>query len=83
MAHRASEGSRQAAGGHRLGSGLDGYVSGMANMDDIKGKAKEAAGTVTGDKDLEREGKVDRAAGSVKENVSNATDKVKEVLHKD
>src|SRR4051812_17339091 len=35
----------------------------MANMDDIKGKAKEAAGDLTDDKDLQREGKVDQAAG--------------------
>jgi uncharacterized protein YjbJ (UPF0337 family) len=55
----------------------------MANMDDIKGKVKEAAGDLTDNKDLEREGKVDQAAGSVKETVKNATDKVKDALHKD
>ena len=30
--------------------------------DDIKGRVKEAAGVLTGDEDLEREGKVDQAA---------------------
>ncbi len=55
----------------------------MANVDDAKGRVKEAAGNLTGDKDLEREGKVDQAVGSVKEAVSNGADKVKDVLHKD
>jgi uncharacterized protein YjbJ (UPF0337 family) len=52
-------------------------------IDQAKGRVKEAAGDVTGDKDLQREGKIDRAAGSVKEKVGDAADKVKEVLHKD
>jgi len=52
----------------------------MANTDDVKGRVKQAAGALTGDKDMEREGKVDRAAGSVKETVANATDKVKDVV---
>jgi uncharacterized protein YjbJ (UPF0337 family) len=59
----------------------------MANMDNIKGKAKEAAGDLTDNDRLKREGKVDQAAGSVKETAKNATDKVsektKEVLNKD
>ena len=37
----------------------------MANMDEAKGRVKEAAGDLTGDKDLKNEGKVDKAAGSV------------------
>jgi uncharacterized protein YjbJ (UPF0337 family) len=44
--------------------------------DQIKGKAKEAAGTVIGDKDLEAEGKTDRQAGEAKEKVEHAADKV-------
>lgn len=40
--------------------------------DDLKGRAKEAAGDLTGDKDLQREGKLDRAAGTVKDKVSDA-----------
>ena len=35
----------------------------MANTDETKGRLKEAAGDLTGDKDLKREGKVDRATG--------------------
>lgn len=33
----------------------------MSNADDAKGRLKEAAGDLTDDKDLRREGKVDRA----------------------
>jgi uncharacterized protein YjbJ (UPF0337 family) len=46
--------------------------------DQIKGRAKEAAGDLTDDKDLQREGKVERVGGEVKEKVSDAVDKVKE-----
>ena len=55
----------------------------MGNMDQTKGKIKEAAGNLTDDKDLEREGKVDQMAGDVKDKVGDAVDKVKDVLHKD
>ncbi len=46
--------------------------------DQIKGKAKEAAGTVTGDKDLEADGKSDRRGGEAKEKVEDALHKVEE-----
>jgi len=52
-------------------------------IDDLKGRAKEAAGDLTNDKDLEREGKVDQATDKVKDKVGAAADKVKDVLHKD
>ena len=59
----------------------------MANMDDIKGKAKEAAGDLTDNDKLKKEGKVDQAAGTIKETAKNITDKVsekaKDVLKKD
>ena len=42
-----------------------------------KDRAKEAAGDLTGDDDLKREGKVDRAGGSIKGKVGRATDKFK------
>ena len=60
-----------------------GYGKGMTNFDDIKGRAKEAAGDLTDDKDLEREGKIDQATGSVKDKVGDAADKVKDVLNRD
>ena len=56
---------------------------GDGTADKLKGHAKEATGDVTGDKDLKREGKVDRASGSVKDKVGDAGDKVKDVLRKD
>ncbi|HWC26328.1 MAG TPA: CsbD family protein [Solirubrobacteraceae bacterium] len=47
---------------------------------DLEGRTKEAAGDVTGDEELQREGKVDQAASSVKEKVSQAADKAKDAL---
>jgi uncharacterized protein YjbJ (UPF0337 family) len=52
-------------------------------IDDAKGRAKEAAGDLTGDEDLKNEGKVDRASGKVKDAVSGVADKAKDVLRKD
>jgi uncharacterized protein YjbJ (UPF0337 family) len=52
----------------------------MANMDEAKGKIKEAAGDLTDDKDLEREGKVDQASGKVKDKVGDVADKVKDAF---
>lgn len=40
--------------------------------DDLKGRAKEALGDLTDDKDLQREGKTDQAAGTVKDKVTDA-----------
>ena len=56
---------------------------GIRNKDDAKGRIKEAAGNLTGDKDLQREGKVDRAAGKAKDGLDKATEKVKDALHHD
>ena len=53
------------------------------NMDDAKGRVKEAAGDLTDDKDLQREGKVDQAAGKAKDVVGDAADKVKDAVGKD
>ena len=51
--------------------------------DKVKGNVKEAAGDLTGDKDLKREGKVDHASGSVKDKVGDAADSVKDTLKRD
>ena len=53
------------------------------NVDEAKGRVKEAAGDLTQDKDLKREGKIDRATGDVKEKVGDASDKVKEKVTSD
>ena len=55
----------------------------VRNTDDAKGRVKQAAGNLTGDKDLQREGKVDQAGGKAKDGVEKLTDKVKDLLHKD
>ncbi len=55
----------------------------VKNADDAKGRVKEAAGDLTGDKDLKREGKVDQAGGKAKEGVEKVTDKVKDALKRD
>jgi uncharacterized protein YjbJ (UPF0337 family) len=51
---------------------------GEAKFDDLKGRVKEAAGDLTDDKDLQREGKVDQAKGEVKEKVDKVSDKAKD-----
>lgn len=48
--------------------------------DQVKGHVKEAAGVVTGDRDLESEGKADRRAGEAKEKLDHAKDKIKDVI---
>ncbi|WP_298345357.1 CsbD family protein [Ferrimicrobium sp.] len=57
--------------------------------DQMKGKAKEAVGDLTGNEDLKSEGTADRQAGEVKEKVGKVEekveegiDKVKDTLHK-
>ncbi len=51
--------------------------------EDMKGRTKEAAGDLTGDKRLQREGEVDQASSTVKEKVGDAADKAKEMLRRD
>jgi uncharacterized protein YjbJ (UPF0337 family) len=55
----------------------------MANTDEAKGRIKEAAGDLTGDKDRQREGKVDQTAGKAKDKIDDAGDAVKEKLDRD
>jgi uncharacterized protein YjbJ (UPF0337 family) len=51
-------------------------------IDKVKGKIKQAAGALTGDKKLEREGKVDEAKGSVKGVVEDVKHAVKDAVKK-
>ena len=53
------------------------------HIDEAKGRTKEAAGDLTGDDKLKREGKVDRASSSVKDKIDDVTDKVKEKIRGD
>ena len=47
-----------------------------------KGKVKEAVGTLTGNKELESEGKIDRRAGEAKEKVGRVKSKVEAAIDK-
>jgi uncharacterized protein YjbJ (UPF0337 family) len=44
----------------------------VRNKDDAKGRVKEAAGSLTDNDRLKREGKVDKATGKLKEGVDRA-----------
>ena len=48
----------------------------MSTIDNAKGKAKEAAGDLTGNDRLKGEGKVDQTKGKVKDAVDRVADKV-------
>ena len=53
---------------------------GDGTTDDLKGRAKKAAGELTDDDSLKNEGRVDRASGTVKDKVGDAADKAKDVI---
>jgi len=46
----------------------------------MKGRAKEAAGDLTGDDGLKREGKMDQATGSIKDKLGDAKDWIEDKL---
>jgi len=50
--------------------------------DEVKGRVKEAAGALTGDKKLKREGRADQAAGKVKQGAEKIVDKAKKGAEK-
>ena len=56
---------------------------GDGTADDLKGRAKEAGGALTGDDSLKNEGKVDQATGTVTDKVGDASDKIKDVVNPD
>jgi uncharacterized protein YjbJ (UPF0337 family) len=51
-------------------------------MDQAKGRIKEAAGAVTGNEDLKNEGKLDQAAGKVKDGFEKVADDIKDEFEK-
>jgi uncharacterized protein YjbJ (UPF0337 family) len=55
----------------------------IRNKDDAKGRVKEATGTLTGDKELKNEGRVDQASGKAKSGIERIADKAREILRKD
>jgi uncharacterized protein YjbJ (UPF0337 family) len=48
--------------------------------DEVKGRVKEAAGALTGDRKLKREGKADQAVGKTKQEIEKVIDKVKDAI---
>jgi uncharacterized protein YjbJ (UPF0337 family) len=50
--------------------------------DKAKGRAKQAAGDLTDNEDLKKEGKKDEAAGKAKDAIGDAKDKINETIDK-
>ena len=60
------------------GTGQKPMASGKS--DELKGRVKEAAGALTGDAKLKREGRADQAVGKIRQKVEKVIDKVKDAL---
>ena len=48
--------------------------------DEVKGRVKEAAGALTDDDKLRREGKIDQTTGKVKQTAEKVIDKAKDAI---
>ena len=66
------------ANGDRQGKHLGGADRASNKIDDLGGKAKEALGKLTHDRDIEKRGKADQAKSSLKD----AGEKIKDALKK-
>ncbi|HJY24334.1 MAG TPA: CsbD family protein [Actinomycetes bacterium] len=53
------------------------------SKDETTGRIKEAAGDLSGDKGLQREGETEQAEGKVKDAVDSAADQAKDVVNRD
>jgi uncharacterized protein YjbJ (UPF0337 family) len=53
------------------------------NIDEAKGRTKQAAGDLADDKGLKNEGRVDRAVSDVKDKIDDVADKVKQKVGRD
>ena len=51
-----------------------------SKLDQTKGKVKQAAGDLTGNDDLKREGKVDEASGNAKGKLEDVKDKAEDAV---
>jgi uncharacterized protein YjbJ (UPF0337 family) len=80
-----------ACGKLTVNGGLTGRVSKLiqevdlmsGKTDEMKGRVKEAAGALTDDEKLKREGKLDQAAGKTKQAVEKAIDKARDAMTRD
>ena len=50
----------------------------MSNLDETKGRVKEAAGDLTDDDDLKREGKIEQGEGKAKGLIDRVADRLKD-----
>jgi uncharacterized protein YjbJ (UPF0337 family) len=66
--------ARAAASMHERGTAMGGKI------DQTKGRIKEAAGVLTDDDDLKREGKLDQVVGKVKEKVERVKGKLEQAV---
>ncbi|HET9125306.1 MAG TPA: CsbD family protein [Solirubrobacteraceae bacterium] len=53
------------------------------HIDEAKGRVKEAAGSLTGDKSLKNDGRADQTRASAKDTVDSVADKAKGLLDGD
>lgn len=49
-------------------------------VEELKGRVKEAAGAVSGDPKLKREGRTDQAVGKARQKIAKGIDNVKKAL---
>lgn len=49
--------------------------------EETKGRLKEAVGDVTGDKGLQREGKVDQSSAATKRKIGEVADRIKDAVN--
>ena len=49
-------------------------------VDGVRGRLKEAAGSLLGDRELKRKGRADQKAGKAKEKAEEAVDKAREAV---
>jgi uncharacterized protein YjbJ (UPF0337 family) len=54
-----------------------------ANMDEMKGRMKEATGDLADDDEMKREGKADRMGAEIKDKANKVVDKAKDIVNKD
>jgi uncharacterized protein YjbJ (UPF0337 family) len=52
------------------------------NLDQMKGRVKQAAGDLTDDDELKKEGKLDELGGKIKETVDDLRDKASDAVDK-
>jgi uncharacterized protein YjbJ (UPF0337 family) len=54
-----------------------------SKKDEMKGRIKEAAGDMTDNDEMKREGKADRIGSTIKEKANEVVDKAKDLIDRD